>query len=122
VIESPFVPEQERDPGGADTREQGRVAQLGERCVRNAEVASSILAASTNLRSVQAEVCPPSRKSAKVRLSIRPILYSFADVTAALQRAFVPRLSNRTIASATIRLVIARAIAFRTLVPEFDLS
>ena len=29
----------------------GRVAQLGERCVRNAEVASSILAASTILRS-----------------------------------------------------------------------
>ena len=29
----------------------GRVAQLGERCVRNAEAESSILSASTNLRS-----------------------------------------------------------------------
>jgi hypothetical protein len=33
-----------------DQAKKGRVAQLGERCVRNAEVASSILAASTNLR------------------------------------------------------------------------
>ena len=30
---------------------QGRLAQLGERCVRNAEVGSSILLPSTNLRS-----------------------------------------------------------------------
>jgi hypothetical protein len=29
----------------------GRLAQLGERCVRNAEVRSSILLPSTNLRS-----------------------------------------------------------------------
>ena len=35
----------------AKSRSWGRVAQLGERCVRNAEVASSILAASTILRS-----------------------------------------------------------------------
>jgi hypothetical protein len=35
-----------------DRRKQvGRLAQLGERCVRNAEVRSSILLPSTNLRS-----------------------------------------------------------------------
>ena len=38
---------------GARVREWGRVAQLGERCVRNAEVGSSILPAS-NLRSLAA--------------------------------------------------------------------
>ena len=33
-------------------RSHGEVAQLGERCVRNAEVGSSILLFSTNYRSV----------------------------------------------------------------------
>ena len=35
--------------------ESGRVAQLGERCVRNAEVGSSILPASTILRSRESQ-------------------------------------------------------------------
>ncbi len=50
----------------------GRVAQLGERCVRNAEVGSSILPASTNLRSQpQAKVARRSATS-KGGLSARP--------------------------------------------------
>jgi hypothetical protein len=41
----------------------GRVAQLGERCVRNAEVGSSILPASTNHRSrSQAKIAHPSAR------------------------------------------------------------
>src|SRR6188474_2933552 len=41
---------------------RGRLAQLGERCVRNAEVGSSILLPSTNLRSHRAIPGAPAGK------------------------------------------------------------
>ena len=47
---------------GTNITQSGRLAQLGERRVRNAEVASSILAPSTNLRSLSRQGCPALRR------------------------------------------------------------